>query len=253
MLKVAIIEDEKHTAQDLANTLKRIDEDIEIVVFLTSVKQAIEFFKKENNINLLFSDIQLPDGLSFEIFKSVQISVPIIFCTAYNQYALNAFEANGIDYLLKPFSKNSVSKALEKYQVLKQIFSTNNNHFDKMIQIFEQKSSPKISSIIVQGEKIIPIETQNIALFYLEDDYVFANTFEMKKLIVAQTLEELEEICGSLFFRANRQYLINRKAIKDAAKFLNRKIIIHLNIPYSDQILVGKLKTSLFLEWLKKN
>jgi len=254
MLKVVIIEDEKFTAIDLADTLKKIDNNIEIVITLSSVEQAINFLKVEDEYDLIFSDIQLPDGLSFDIFKSVKIKVPVIFCTAFDKYALEAFDANGIDYLLKPFTKATVSKALDKYMALKSNFKTPESNLDKLIYKLEQQISHKSNSIIVyQGDKILPIEINQIALFYLEDDYVFALTFDSKKHILTQNLEELENLCGNEFFRANRQYLVNRKAVKDAAKYFNRKIIINLNVYYSEQILVGKLKTSLFLQWLANN
>lgn len=257
MLKIAIVEDEKITAMDLADTLRRVDSDIEIVAILASVKQGMEFFEARPNIDLVFSDIQLPDGLSFEIYKQHRLTTPVIFCTAYDQYALQAFNANGIDYLLKPFSKETVAKALDKYEQLRQSFAAPTDKLNTLIQLFdsygrmEQPIIPRISSVVVyQGEKIIPIEIQAIALFFLEDGYVFALTFELKKHIVAQTLEELETRCGRQFFRANRQYLVNRKAVKDAARYLNRKILVHLTIAYPQQILVGKLKTSQLLEWL---
>lgn len=254
MLKVVIIEDEKFTAIDLADTLKKIDSNIEIIITLSSVEQAISFLTAQDEYDLIFSDIQLPDGLSFDIFKFVKIKVPVIFCTAFDKYALEAFDANGIDYLLKPFTKASVSKALDKYMALKSNFKTPANNLDKLIYKLEQQISHKSNSIIVyHGDKILPIKINQIALFYIEDDYVFALTFDSKKHILTQNLEELENLCGNEFFRANRQYLINRKAIKDASKYFNRKIIINLIVNYSEQILVGKLKTSLFLQWLANN
>jgi two-component system, LytTR family, response regulator LytT len=255
MLNVVIIEDENLTALDLVNTLKRIDRDIEVKAILPSIEEAVLYLKNNPSPDLLFSDIQLPDGLSFEIFKQVSISSPVIFCTAYDQYALKAFEVNGIDYLLKPFSKNTVSKAIDKYRLLK----GHNNHnqqdtFARLINMLEQKNVRSTNSIVVcVGDKIIPLEIESIALFYLEDNYVFAFTFEQKKHIVSQSLEELENLCGLSFFRANRQYLVNRKAIKDAAYYLNRKILVHLNFTYPNQILIGKLKKSQFLEWLAKS
>jgi two-component system, LytTR family, response regulator LytT len=254
MLRIAIIEDEKLTALDLADTLKKVDNDIEIVTILPSVKKAIDFFKAGTNLDLIFADIQLPDGLSFDIFRNVQLSVPVIFCTAFDQYALESFDSNGIDYLLKPFNKTSVSKALAKYQTLKSKFSDSDNSYSRLLQLLGPKVYPQATSIIVhKGDKIIPIETKEIALFYLEDDYVFALTFDLKKHIISQTLEEIENICGISFFRANRQYLVNRKAVKDASHYINRKIIIHLNINYQEQILVGKLKTSSFIGWLSQS
>ena len=251
MLNVVIIEDEKLTALDLVNTLKKIDPDIEVKAILSTVEEAVDYLKSNPSPDLLFSDIQLPDGLSFEIFGQVSLQVPVIFCTAYDQYALKAFEVNGIDYLLKPFSKDSVSKAIDKYHLLKGHDQNQSDVFERLMNMLGQKSIRQTSSIIVyQGDKIIPIEIESIALFYLEDNYVFAYTFDQKRHIVSQTLDELENLCGTSFFRVNRQYLVNRKAIKDAARYLNRKILVHLNFAFPNQILVGKLKTSFFLEWL---
>ena len=254
MLRVIIIEDEKYTAKDLADTLMKVDNDIEIVATLVSVEQAVNFFKKETEFDLIFSDIQLPDGLSFDVFKSVKVKVPVIFCTAFDKYALEAFDTNGIDYLLKPFNKASVSKALDKYMALKLNFKAPETNLDKLINKLEQQISRQSNSVIVyQGDKIVPVETNQIALFYLEDDYAFALTFDSKKHILTQSLEELENLCGNTFFRANRQYLVNRKAIKDASRYLNRKILINLNVNYPEQILVGKLKITSFLQWLANN
>jgi two-component system, LytTR family, response regulator LytT len=256
MIKIVIIEDEKRTAQELANTLKIVDNEIEIVSVLSSVEKAILFFNTENNFDLIFSDIQLTDGLSFTIFKTIKISVPVIFCTAYDKYALEAFNTNTIDYILKPFDQDSVARALEKYQTLKANFSSFNNNLDNLLKKLEERiSSPKLSASIVinQGDKIIPIENQKIALFFHEDDYVFALTFDLKKHIIHQTLEELETICGYSFFRANRQYLVNRKAVKDASRYFNRKILVNLTFNYPGQILVSRLKVQPFIEWLEHN
>ncbi|QGY48254.1 response regulator [Maribellus comscasis] len=249
-MKTVIIEDEKRTAQDLADTLKKIDGDLEIVSILSSVKQAVEFFKTEDDFNLIFSDIQLTDGLCFNIFKSIKITVPVIFCTAFDKYTLEAFNANGIHYILKPFNKSSVSEALVKYQTLKLNFTTQDNN--KLIQKAEQQitKQPASSIIINQGEKIIPINIQEIALFYCENKYVFALTFNQKKHILTHSVEELEGICGASFFRANRQYLVSRKAIKDASRHFNRKILINLTIAYSEKILVSRLKAPSFIAWL---
>ncbi|MBL4561383.1 MAG: response regulator transcription factor [Labilibaculum sp.] len=254
MLKVVIIEDEEFTAKDLFNTIKKIDNDIEIVTTLFSVEEALEFFKTNDNFDLIFSDIQLPDGLSFDIYKAVKIKVPVIFCTAFDKYALAAFDANGIDYLLKPFNKLSVSKALDKYMALKSNFRMPETKLDRLMQKLEDQISHQSNSVIVyQGDKILPIETNQIAIFYLEDGYVFALTFDSKKYILTQNLEELENLCGNIFFRANRQHLVNRKSIIDASKYFNRKILINLTVNYPEQILVGKLKNASFLQWLANN
>jgi len=257
MMKVIIIEDEKRTAKDLATTLESIDDQIEIVTILSSVEQAISYLQNNSDSDLIFSDIQLSDGLSFEIFNKIRLSVPVIFCTAYDKYALEAFNTNSIDYILKPFDRNSVAKSLEKYHTLKSNFSSFNISLNNLLRTVGAPSSTiqqTFTSIIInQGDKIIPIKTTAIALFVHEDDYVFALTFDLKKYLVSQSLDELESVCGDLFFRANRQYLINRKAIKDASRHFNRKIQVNLTFDYPDQILISRLKVTQFIEWLAQN
>lgn len=256
-MKVIIIEDEKHTAKELATTLKAIDDQIEVVAILPSIEQTISYLQNNSDFDLIFSDIQLSDGLSFEIFNKIRLSVPVIFCTAYNKYALEAFKTNSIDYILKPFNRNSIATALEKYHTLKSNFSSLNINLDNLLRTIAAPSSDiqkKSTSIVIsQGDKIIPIKTTEIALFVYEDDYVFALTFDLKRHLVSQSLEELESICGDTFFRANRQYLINRKAVKDASRHFNRKIQVNLTFNYPDQILISRLKVTQFIKWLAQN
>jgi two-component system, LytTR family, response regulator LytT len=251
-MKIVIIEDEKLTAKDLSKTIKAIDSDIEILALLHSVEEAIDFFKTNPELDLIFSDIELGDGLSFEIFEKVNNQTPIIFCTAFNEYALEAFKTVGIDYLLKPFSKITVEKSLEKYYSLKEKFASQNDALPNLMSLLKHQLFPnKIPSIIMQqGDKIIPLEGDKIALFYIEDNVVFAYTFDQKSHLLSQKLDVLEKTFYPTFFRANRQFLINRKAIKDASHYFNRKIIINLNLPFNEQIIVGKLKVTAFLDWL---
>ncbi len=251
-MKIAIIEDEKLTAKDLAKTIKGIEPDIEIVALLHSVEEAINFFKTNPALDLIFSDIELGDGLSFEIFEKVNNRTPIIFCTAFNAYALEAFKTVGIDYLLKPFSKSTVERALEKYYSLKEEMAPQQDALSNVISLLKNQLYPtKMPSVIMQqGDKIIPLEGEKIALFYVEDNVVFAYTFDQKRHLLSQKLDVLEKTFYPVFFRANRQFLINRKAIKDASHYFNRKIVINLSLPFHEQIMVGKLKVTAFLDWL---
>ncbi len=250
-MKVVIIEDEKLTAKDLQRTLLQVDSDIEILALLHSVEEATSFFKNKPSIDLIFSDIELGDGLSFDIFNKVQINIPIIFCTAYNQYALDAFKTHGIDYVLKPFDTNAIEKALQKYHTLKASFETPTNDLATLLQSFKQSIVPQAQSILVhQGEKIIPLNASDIALFFIENDYCFAFTFLGKKYLLSQNMEQLEKTFSPAFFRANRQFIINRKAVKDASQYFNRKLLVNLSIPFNEQIVIGKLKVSSFTQWL---
>lgn len=250
-MKILIIEDEKLTAKDLARTLLGIDSEIEIVKMVHSIEEATNYFKTKQEIDLIFSDIELGDGISFKIFEKSKITTPIIFCTAYNQYALEAFNTFGIHYILKPFSKQTIENALLKFQTLKEKLAPSTENLSNLLDILKQKINPQSQSIIIhEGDKIIPLNIINIALFFIEDDLVFAFTFDNKKHQLSQNMDSLEKLLPSDFFRANRQFLVNRKAIKDASHYFSRKILINLNIPFKEQIIVGKLKTSAFSNWL---
>ncbi len=250
-MKIVIIEDEKLTANDLAKTIKGVEPDIEVAAILASVEEAIAYLRKAQDIDLIFSDIELGDGLSFQVFEQLGTKIPVIFCTAYDKYSLEAFKTIGIDYVLKPFSKASIEKTLAKYQNLKEKLSPPSENYNDMLNTLKNQLFQKMPSVIIhQGDKIIPISGADIALFFVEDDYTFAYTFDQKKLLVNQTLETIEKTFGGTFFRANRQFLVSRKAVKDASHSFNRKIQVNLTIPFKEQILVGKLKITTFLEWL---
>ncbi len=251
-MKIAIIEDEKLTAKDLAKTINVVEPDFEIVALLHSVEEAIDFFRLKPALDLIFSDIELGDGLSFEIFEKQEITTPIIFCTAYNQYALEAFKTVSIDYLLKPFSKHTVGKAIEKFYLLKGKSIAKENDYSTLMDLIKNQLNPNRnpSVIIQQADKIIPLDAAKIALFYIENDNVFAYTFDKTKQLLNNKLDVLEKQFSPSFFRANRQFLINRKAVKDASHYFNRKIVVNLNIPFHEQIIVGKLKVTAFVDWL---
>ncbi|MBP9187070.1 MAG: response regulator transcription factor [Bacteroidia bacterium] len=251
-MKILIIEDEKLTAKDLMNTIKLVEPNAEIVAQIATVEDAIFYFENQPNIDLIFSDIQLGDGSSFEIFEKLKINTPIIFCTAFNEYALKAFETSGIDYILKPFSKNTVQKAILKFKTITQKTDSIQPNYKELFDTISKKiQSTKLSNIIVyQGDKIIPLAGDTIALFYIDNGIVKAINFDNKKFTISYNLEELEQKYSPHFFRPNRQFLVNRSAIKEAAQYFNRKHLVHLTIPFSEQILVGKEKINAFLDWL---
>lgn len=250
-MNIVIIEDEKLTAKDLAKTLQAIGPEIKIIGMLHSLEAAVDFFSTRPSVDLIFSDIELGDGLSFELFGKMPITTPVIFCTAYDHYALDAFGTVGIDYVLKPFSKERIEKTLRKYQTLKEKFAAPKQDFSDLLQLLKQKAVPRSRSVIIhQGEKIIPLPETEIALFYIEKDYTFAYTFMGKKHILSQNMDHLEKTFVPEFFRANRQFLVNRKAVKDASQHFNRKLRINLTIAFPEPIMVGKLKMTAFTNWL---
>ena len=250
-MKIVIIEDEQLTAEDLAETIQNIDSTVHIIASLRSVKEAINWFHNNDNPDLIFSDIQLGDGLSFEIFKAVKSTTPVIFCTAYDEYALHAFKVNGIDYILKPYTTETIAEALSKYNELKNNFSRKILQYEHILQLFEDKKKQKKGSVLVYyKDKILPVKTDDIALFYIENEITYLITFEQKEYSINKTLEDLEKITGDDFYRTNRQFLINRKAVKEVSQYFARKLSVSISVPFKEIITVSKLKVTDFLNWL---
>lgn len=249
-MKIVIIEDEKLTAEDLAETIEKVEPQARITAVLHSVKEGIAYFSRNEQPDLIFSDIQLGDGLSFEIFETVPFSVPVIFCTAYDEYALNAFKANGIDYILKPFTKKTIADALARYEGLKSSFS--NTSYNAVSGMLRNRDSQDASVLVYIKDKILPIKIIDIALFYIENEITHLVTFDQKTYTINKTLEELGSVTGTGFYRASRQYLVNRKAIRDASQHFHRKLLINLTIPFTpnEPITVSKVKATGFLSWL---
>ncbi|MGF7025032.1 LytR/AlgR family response regulator transcription factor [Sphingobacterium sp. HSC-15S19] len=250
-MKIVIIEDERLTATDLQQTLKQIDNSLEISIIIRSVKEGLEYFSKMEKPDLVFSDIRLGDGLSFEILKHLQ--VPVIFCTAYDEYALNAFNANGIGYILKPFTEDLVREALQKYKNLVGGEQEILRQYEALKTMFSD-APKKVSSILVnQKDMVIPIRVIDIAMFFLKDNLVQFSTFDKKKYFANKSMDELEQLVGESFFRVNRQYLVNRKAILHASSLLSRKMSLTISISHDDVITISREKSSQFLKWLQEN
>lgn len=248
-MKVVIIEDEQITANSLIACINEVRPSYTVVKLLASVAEAVEYFQNNNQFDLLFSDVQLGDGLGFEIFKRTVITKPVIFCTAYDNYALEAFNANGIGYILKPFDARSVQTAIEKFEKL---IPHNNDPINQLLDYLNkpvQLANDK-ATLVYQNEKIIPIPIPDIAMVYLSHGLTRLLTFNNRVFLLAQSLEDFENENGQLFFRANRQFLVHRKVIKDVSQFYNRKLVINLTIPFPEQILVSKERSPVFLQWL---
>lgn len=250
-MKIVIIEDEKLTANDLAETIGRVAPEARIVAVLPSVSSAVDWFQQNEHPDLIFSDIQLGDGLSFEIFKIVSTNTPVIFCTAFDEYALRAFDANGIDYILKPFDQNNIESAIQKYHKLKSKFSGNMANIEQLMQWMSQKKRPVQGSVLVyKQDKILPVRFDEIALFYIENEITHLVTFDQKRYTINKTIENIEEIASVDFFRVNRQFLVHRRAIKEASLYFARKLSLNLTISFPETITVSKNKVTDFLNWL---
>lgn len=250
-MKIVIIEDERLTADDLSQTILQFDPEIEIVAILKSVNEGKTYFKTNPQPDIIFSDIQLGDGLSFEILTG--LTTPVIFCTAYDEYALNAFKANGIDYILKPFTLATVTAAIQKFKNLTEVKKDDiDRQYESIRKLFaDTKKIQQITALLVNfKDKILPVRIEDIALFYLDHEMVYLTTFDQVKHYPGKTLDELEKIVGDHFFRANRQCLINRKAIENVSSLLSRKLSVSVSVPVKDSITVSREKSSVFLKWL---
>jgi len=254
-MNIVIIEDELLTAEDLVDIISQIGHDIHISAVLHSVKDAIRYFNEASPVDLIFSDIQLGDGISFEIFRETRIKAPIIFCTAYDEYALDAIKSNGIEYVLKPFAVGSIIKAIDKYYQLKRHFVPAEIDYGKLIQSITAAAKPEKeagSILVYYKDKILPIGFDEIALFYIEGEFVRLHCFNGRSYIVNQALDELEQLAKGDFFRVNRQYLVNRRAVIDANHYQPRKYVVNLSIPYKEFLVVSKNRTAAFLQWLTR-
>lgn len=251
-MNIVIIEDERVVAEDLERDITSLIEVPVNIVQLHSVKESVAYFKSNPPPDMIISDIQLGDGLSFEIFIAVALTVPVIFCTAYDEYAMEAFKANGIDYILKPFTKQTLEAALNKYNQFKQLFTPKEPPaYSQLMQLLANREPAKATSILVYyQDKITPIKLNEIALFYLENNITHLLTFSGKTYYPNKNLDDLEKVTGNHFFRANRQFLVCRKAIVDVSKYFSRKLYVNLNVSFKEKVTVSKGKAAEFLQWL---
>lgn len=256
-MRILIIEDEQAVSKDLYNTILKSwkNTDLPEITQVYSVKEATDCLKNKKEFDLIFSDIQLGDGLCFDIFKQVKTSSPIIFCTAFDDYAIRAFKENGIDYILKPFTRSTIRAALEKYENFKLIFQSNTSSTFDYEQLLQLMSKPRednnVASILVYiRDKIIPLKREDIALFYVKNNETLILTLNGKTYFPNKSLDELEKITGNYFFRANRQFLVSRAIIDNAYQFFSRKLALELKIDFPEKITISKEKKSAFMEWL---
>ena len=255
-MKVIIIEDEHITSEELAYYLKKVDTSIEIIETFESVEDSVDYIKNNGCPDLIFSDIQLADGLSFEIYEKVKITCPIIFCTAFEEYAIQAFNTNGIDYILKPFDQKAIERSLSKYKNLTQLFKENEqNSLDNKIKslLSQVKTTGKRNSILVNYKgKYFPVSVSDIAYFFTEHEVVWLNKMTGEKYAINYVLDDLESMLdNSMFYRANRQYIINRQAIKEFEPYFNRKLAVKLSQETPQLITISKVKSSDFVRWVE--
>jgi DNA-binding LytR/AlgR family response regulator len=252
MINVLIIEDDQEFAQMLKETIEQISREIYVCALLTSVKQSIAWFLENDMPNLIFSDIELTDGLSFEIFRQVAIPVPVIFITGHDQYSLRAFEANGIDYLLKPVDEQKLRKSIDRLLLFNGNFNGNAPKFSvRLNTMLTQLNRYKSSILVYSGIKIIPVSVEDIYFVQSYNTIVYLNTSE-HRYEIKQTLNALvEELDPHDFYRANRQFIISRRSIVAFEQINGRKLEVLLIVLCPVPIVISKERVSDFLRWMK--
>jgi two-component system, LytTR family, response regulator LytT len=258
-MTVLIIEDELPAARRLARLLTDIDHAIEVVTTLPSVEESLEFLMKKPDLDLIFSDIQLSDGLSFEIYRQITPSCPIVFTTAFNEYAIEAFKTHAVDYLLKPIDAQALATALMKFKThfLKENRFSQYNHdnLTHIIQTLTQNApTPKTYRkrfLVAKGDDYLSINVGDIAYFYSENRISRLVRTDGKWFPIDPNMDDLEqELDPTLFFRLNRQYIAQLSSIQKVSKYFNGKLKITLSPKPAEDVTVSREKADVFKQWM---
>ncbi len=252
-MKVLIIEDEPFAQQELIRLLNRIDRDIEVLACIDSVEESVKWLKDFAPPELIFMDIQLSDGLSFEIFEQTDVRAPVIFTTAFDDYAIKAFKVNSIDYLLKPIEEEDLAGAIQKFRdtLPKGDGFFSKKQLEEVLGLYRPAYKSRL--VVKLGDKIRHIEARDIAYFFSEDKVSFLVTREAKKYIINYTLEQIEKFMDpGDFYRLNRKYIAHIDSIASIDKYFNSRLKIGLKPEVEDDVLISRTKVSDFLNWLER-
>ena len=250
-MNIIIIEDETRAANRLERMLLEVVPNITIVAKIETVEESISFLETQPTLDIIFSDIQLADGLCFDIYEKVKVNCPIIFTTAFDQYTMKAFKTNGIDYLLKPIDEDDLTKSIKKANTLRQ-----NSTLDEIKLLANalksQNQSYKSRFMVKVGDKIHSIATEDIQAFYSLEKSTFILTQNGRKYIVDYSLEYLENILNpTLFFRINRKYIIAIEVCKNIIAYTNSRLRIQLAALKNEDIIVSRERVQAFKTWLE--
>lgn len=248
-MNIAIIEDEKIARTHLQQLIEELDGQITVVKTLDSVSSAVDYLGVDKSIDLLFMDIELGDGQSFEIVEQLNLEIPIIFTTAYENYALKAFKNLSVDYLLKPIKKEELWEALNKY---KKHYKENNSLLEPLTQLQIQLTEKFKTRFLARlGTRMVSVPVETIAFFYTRERLQYIKTLNGKELLLDKTLDEIESgLDPSKFFRANRQFILSYPSIKKTQAWLNGKLKVGIEpVPY-EEIIISRLRAADFKKWL---
>ncbi len=259
-MNVLIIEDEEKLARQLKNLLIEVDSDIRVLSVLGSIASAKSSISMVGDIDLMLVDIYLSDGLSFELFKKMEINVPVIFCTAYDQYALKAFELDSVDYLLKPIKKNDLKRAIDKYKRLFAGHLSEENDFSqlsvKIQRLYERlngERSYQRNFLLPYKERLVPVGVEEIRYFQADYGMVKCVSKDNRLFPMDQSLDAVAELVDPrCFYRVNRQFLVKREAIVDVEYYFNGRLFLNLSPKPQHHVIISKAKATGFKYWMSK-
>lgn len=253
ILKVLIVEDETPAAEKLVRYLQKYSTGITVSAIVTSVKEATEWIREhQQEVDLIFMDIQLQDDLSFRIFQSVKVEKPVIFVTAFNEYALDAFKVNSIDYLLKPITFTDLSASLSKLESLSNQLRWNDTKTEKISAVFSEPPAKNYKNrfMVKLGDHIRSITTDQICFFFADGRDVYLVTDQLRKFIIDYTLENLEDVLDPKhFFRINRSYILHINSIQDVMVYSSSRLKITTTVKWEPDLIVSREKVAEFKEW----
>lgn len=247
-MKILIVEDEERAAKRLEKLIKELDTSIEVLAHLDSVEAVVEWFNLNDTPALIFMDIHLADGSAFEIFNQIKIAQPIIFTTAYDDYAIQAFKVNAIDYLLKPIKKEEVKIAINKF---KSSHTQDNFNYDDLAKLLQNGGAKKIKRFLIRvGQTLKTVDVNDVAYIYTEDKITFLISNEGKRYPIDYSLEKLEaELDKEIFFRINRQFIVRVSAITKMVTVSKSRVKLYLE-PSSSETIVSTERSGKFKKWL---
>ena len=255
-MKALIIEDEKAAVRNLQALLKEVAPSTEVIDTLDSVTESVAWFESHAAPDVVFMDIHLADGSAFEIFEHVRIASPVIFTTAYDEYALRAFKVNSIDYLLKPIGAADLRRALDKLETLHgaagaDASAASGESLAELIRGLQRQGHYKSHFLIpCKGDKLLPLAVEQVQYFCIADGVTKAVVSDRERYVLPNTLDELtDSLDPARFFRVNRQYLISRGAVQDIDLWFNNRLAINLKVPTDGKVLVSKLHVNEFKSW----
>lgn len=256
-MRYLIIEDEPLAQEELVRMLKNLDPDFELLASFDSVKESVDWLNSNSQPDLIFMDIHLSDSICFDIFNCVKVTAPVIFTTAYDQYAIKAFKTNGIAYLLKPIDEDELIAALKKFKTLTNIDVELSTLHSQIQQNSKQNVQPlapvqyKERLLAKIGDNYLHLSMSDIAYFYSEDHYTFVATKDNQRYIINYALDTLvEQLKPQEFFRVSRQFILNINSITSVAKHLNGRLKIAIKPAFTDDIYVSRNRVQTFLAWL---